>query len=233
MDIALRAATYDIHNSVGRNGRFDLSRIAQVLVEMEAEVIALQEVTLDHAGEFSGMLEAATGLRAIDGSIFEREAGRYGSAVLTAHPIIVTRLHDLSVVGRERRGVIDIALDIGGASCRVCATHPGLTRNERRSQIDRLSARLSVDESAALLLGDFNIPWHSKAVAPFTAIGFRHIAVPSFPTWPSPVAALDRIFARPPADIRDCWRHDSPLARRASDHFPVLADLRIMHGRSC
>ena len=49
----------------------------------------------------------------------------------------------------------------------------------------------------------------------------------SYPTWFAPVLALDRIFVRSPAVATRTWRHDSPTARVASDHFPVAADLKI------
>ena len=227
MGVTLRAATYNIHSCVGRDGRFDPSRIARVLVEMAGDVMALQEVTLDEAGELVGRLEAATGTSSVDGSIFASRTGRYGNMILTRFPVTATRLHDLSVIGREQRGVVDIAVEPGGVPCRICATHLGLNRRERKEQMLRLAGLFSAGPPAAILLGDLNTPWPLKSLRPLTAIGFRHVGIASFPTWPSPMAALDLILARPPALIRRCWRHDSALAREASDHFPVVAELEL------
>ena len=42
----LMLATWNIHGAVGHDGRFDPWRIAEVLKEMNADIIALQEVPL-------------------------------------------------------------------------------------------------------------------------------------------------------------------------------------------
>jgi endonuclease/exonuclease/phosphatase family metal-dependent hydrolase len=224
----VRVATYNVHDCVGRDGRFDPARIASILVEIDAEIIALQEVTLDHAGELINRFEAATQRRLIDGTLFARGIGRYGNIVLTRRTVVETRLHDLSYDGREPRGAIDISVDAGNSLIRVCATHIGFRRCERNRQMGQLAALLSCGHKATLLLGDFNVWWRSTALAPLTRNGFDHVAVRSFPTSPFPIAALDRIFARLPFIIERCWCHKSPLARIASDHFPVVAELQML-----
>jgi endonuclease/exonuclease/phosphatase family metal-dependent hydrolase len=51
-------------------------------------------------------------------------------------------------------------------------------------------------------------------------------------TWPRtfpaarPVLALDRVYARG-AQVSRMEAHASPAARRASDHLPVIAHLRV------
>ena len=42
--VTLRIATYNIHRSRGLDRRVDVSRIADVVASLEADVIALQEV---------------------------------------------------------------------------------------------------------------------------------------------------------------------------------------------
>jgi endonuclease/exonuclease/phosphatase family metal-dependent hydrolase len=63
----VRAATYNVHDCVGRDSRFDPQRIVDVLIELDVDLIALQEVTLDHAGVLIECLETATAMRAIEG----------------------------------------------------------------------------------------------------------------------------------------------------------------------
>lgn len=222
----MRVATFNVHDCIGRQGGFDPGRTAKVLAELDADLIALQEVTVDPAGELIRRFEAATGLRGIDGSLFERGVGRYGNLVLARDPVIETRLHDLSFAEREPRGVVEVLLDVGEGPFRVLATHLGLRSVERRMQIQRLAAMVADDYLGVVLLGDFNVWWWSTALRQLSAAGFRQASVRSFPTWPSPVVALDRVLVRRPLTIRRCWRHESPLARIASDHFPVLADLQ-------
>ncbi len=210
-----------------RDRRFDPGQIADVLVELNAEIIALQEITLDQGGALVRRLERASDMRAIDGTLFERGVGRYGNVILSRRPVLAHRLHALSFPKREPRGAVDTVVDIQGARIRVCATHLGLTRRERKYQIAQLSMLLAGNQTPTVLLGDFNIWWQARALAPLARLGFEHITVRSFPTWTTPLFALDRILANPPAVIQRCWRHDTPLARTASDHFPILAEIEV------
>ncbi len=47
-------ATYNVHDCVGRDGRFGPGHIAEVLVEIDPDVFALQEITLGRAGDLTG-----------------------------------------------------------------------------------------------------------------------------------------------------------------------------------
>ena len=226
-DEAVRVATYNVHDCVGRDRRFDPERTARVLAELDADLIALQEVTLDAVGERVRSFEAATGLRGIDGTLFERGVGRYGNLVLLRGALLESHLHDVSAHGREPRGVIELLLAADNDPLRVFATHLGLRLGERRAQVRRLLTLLGDDTRGAVLLGDFNIWAWATPLRQLSAAGFRHVPVRSFPTRPAPIAALDRVFARLPVTIERCWRHDSRLSRLASDHFPILAELHL------
>lgn len=223
----MRIATYNIYDCIGRDGRFDPARIATVLTELDADLIALQEVTLDSAGDLVGRFEQATGLQGIDGTLFERGVGRYGNLILTRHRVLETRLHDISAVGREQRGVIEALLDVDGTALKVFAMHLGLKGVERRSQIRHLATLVDDATPAALLMGDFNIWGLPVLLRQLSSADFRHTAVRSFPTWPWPLFAIDRLLARPPEVVSQCRRYDSPLAHIASDHFPIVAELTI------
>lgn len=223
----MRIATYNVHDCVGRDGRFDPSRIAAVLAELDADLIALQEVTLDHAGDLIGQFEAATGMQAHDGSLFDRGVGRYGNVALTRYPVVASRLHDLAYPGREPRGLLELQLLAGDSPFRVGVTHLGLNPRERRHQLRQVVGMFDGEAGGAVLLGDFNVWWPTRAPAGLTVRGFTGNPVRSFPSWPVPVVALDRVFARAPLRIRRSWRHVSPVARIASDHYPVVADIDL------
>lgn len=227
MSTALRIATYNVHDCVGRDRRFDPERIGAVIREMQVDLVALQEVTLDHAGELAARLARDTDMAAVDGTLFARGVGRYGNLILTRLTVLQNRLHDLSVAKREPRGALELVVDTDAGPFRVCATHLGLRRGERRSQLARLAELLAPGDEAAALLGDFNVWQHPREFASLLAAGFDHQRVYSFPTWPYPMLALDRIFARGPARIVHCHRHASATARVASDHYPVVAELAI------
>ncbi|HEY4317305.1 MAG TPA: endonuclease/exonuclease/phosphatase family protein [Herbaspirillum sp.] len=225
----LTVATYNIHGAVGIDGRFAPERIAAVLREIGADVIALQEVPLGGNGNGSvdvlALLREATGLHAVEGPTEDNGWRRYGNAVMSRYPIAATRAIDLSFGSREARGALDADIDCHGNALRVVATHLGLRPAERREQIRRLLQAFDTDRMPVLLMGDVNewfvwgrsLRWlvsHFKAApAPFT-----------FPSrWP--VFALDRIWIRPRQRLLHVEVHKSALARIASDHLPLIAHI--------
>lgn len=218
-------ATYNAHDCIGRDGVYDPARIAGIVAGIDADVVALQEITLDHAGDVLATLQHITGMQAVDGTLIDRGVGRYGNVLLTRHVVTGQRLHDLSFVGREPRGMVDATVDLGGKPCRVAATHLGLKTVERRQQIERVATLLADAEWPAVLMGDFNVWFGSEALAPLFDIGFMHRPVRSFPTWWMPLLPLDRVFVRGFQESRCHWRYDEPPAPRASDHFPVVVDV--------
>ncbi|HVE09636.1 MAG TPA: endonuclease/exonuclease/phosphatase family protein, partial [Paraburkholderia sp.] len=85
----LRIATYNIHGAIGCDGVRAPQRIAQVIGELDADIVALQEVPLGgtHGPDILPELRAATGLQAIAGPTLDTPERRYGNAVLTRLPV--------------------------------------------------------------------------------------------------------------------------------------------------
>ncbi|NIR59339.1 MAG: hypothetical protein GWO02_07365 [Gammaproteobacteria bacterium] len=224
----LAAASYNVHRSIGNDGRQDTDRVAQVLAELEADVIGLQEVdSRSGAGHDSLQLDylaQRTGLTAIPGPTIQRHDGYFGNALLTRLPVETVRHIDLSVVRREPRGLIDARLRWDAETVRALVTHLGLHARERRDQVRHLLAAVREGPAAlVLLIGDVNewLPLRPTLVPLHRQLG-RAPAVRSFPSgWP--VLSLDRIWVHPRARALSWSSHRSPLARVASDHLPVIA----------
>lgn len=229
----MRIATYNIHACVGADGRFEPERIVKVLHEMDADVIALQEVE-HHSIDGYDLLDylaAKTGLTAIAGPTLLRETRHYGNAVLTRLPVLAVTRIDLSLPLREPRGAIEVMLDWRGQHLQLVATHLGLKPWERRQQVGRLLGLFESDSAdVSVLLGDLNewllwgrpLRWLRRYFAP----------VPEPRTYPArfPLFSLDRIWVHPGAALVNIETHNSPLARIASDHLPLKAEL-AEHGR--
>src|SRR6516165_9731894 len=96
----LRVATYNVHKCRGMDGRVSIQRISDVLREVEADVIALQEVT-DHQAE---AISSELGMLFAIGENRKHLGYGYGNVVMTRLPIAGSRNYDLSVRGREERG---------------------------------------------------------------------------------------------------------------------------------
>jgi len=221
----LTVATYNIHDAIGVDREFAPERIAAVIAELDADVIALQEVG-SHAGgtDVLAHLRDATGYIAVAGPTRLRSSGEYGNSLLTRFPVQETTRIDLTFKQREARGALDVVLDCDGDALRIVATHLGLRPAERRAQIQQLLRVLETQTPMpTVLMGDLN-EWFLWG-RPLRWLHAHFEKTPAAATFPAsaPVFALDRIWIEPRALLDRAWVHISPLARVASDHLPLVA----------
>jgi endonuclease/exonuclease/phosphatase family metal-dependent hydrolase len=225
--MTLRVATYNVHGCVGRGACADPARTLGVLRELDADVIALQELrwqpeeALHVLADFSARL----GYHGIAGETLLKPDGHYGNALLTRLEVRDVERVDLSVLGREPRGAINVALAGRYGPLRVVATHLGLAPRERRDQMKSLLAMLERGGAPVVLMGDLN-EWFLWG-RPLRWLRRHFGRMPSPRTFPSflPMFALDRIWVEPHRLVREVRVHRSALARAASDHLPVVATL--------
>lgn len=226
---SVRLATYNIHGGVGGDGHFVPRRIADVLAELQADVIALQEVESRRTGfDMLEFLAQATGLHPIAGPTLLDAQGDYGNGLLTRHPPLAVRRLDLSWPRREPRGAIDAELRVHDAALRVVATHLGLRPAERRAQVRALLAAFEQDPvMPTVLMGDLN-EW-LLAGRPLRWLHRHFEKAPAPASFPSrwPIFALDRVWSKPRTLLQQVAIHATPLARIASDHLPVVATLHL------
>jgi endonuclease/exonuclease/phosphatase family metal-dependent hydrolase len=223
----LNIATYNIHRAVGTDGRFSPERIIGVLKEINADVVALQEVPLggENFPNVLLLLQQATGYYVTEGHTFSVSGRRYGNAVMSRYPITETRAIDISFGSHEPRGALDADIDCHGHPLRVIATHLGLRISERQEQIRKLLQVFDTDQMPVILLGDVN-EWFIWGKSLKWLVS-RFEAVPAPATFPSrwPLLALDRIWIHPRHRLVHVNAHSSPLAKVASDHLPLVAHI--------
>ncbi len=230
----LRAVSYNIHSCVGSDRRASAERILHVLREIEADVVALQEVGGD--APIEGMeqftfFEKHLAMAGVHGVNLRRGKHAFGNAVFARGEIREFHLEDLSVTFFEPRGAIDCVIQFGNRVVRVVATHLGLYPYERRDQIARLSGVLSSRPSAlTVVLGDFNIFGLERRILRRAGAPRR---LPKLRTFPArrPLMSLDRIWTVPNENLAQVHVHRTPLARSASDHLPIVADIAWTNGR--
>lgn len=226
MQEGLEVATWNIHRFVGLDGRKDPRRSLQVLHEIDADIVALQEIECDGAVELLRTLQH----RVLLGPACTSRAG-FGNCIITRLEVEDVRVHDLSVPGYEKRNVVDARLRRGLHRLRVLATHFGLRPGERRLQSDRLRQLIDDDlyggdVDVTIVLGDLNvIDRGERSVAPLLSRFSTASRVRSFPS-ALPLMRLDRVLVEAPGASVAVRAHRTRLSRTASDHLPVIGSLR-------
>jgi len=227
-------ATYNVHSSIGRDRHCDPDRILRVVAELDADIIAFQEVSHRHLdgtdGDQFAYFRERTGMHAVAGLNLLYDRRRFGNALFSRWPIVNCRRVDLSVYGREPRGAIDAEVDIHGQRLRVIATHLGLGSGERRRQVERIAHALNEHgELPTLIMGDFNIFGRErKLLHRLGASTARKDCPASFPAR-MPLLGLDRIWTRPGFLLQSLAVHRTKLSAVASDHLPLVGKMTLRH----
>jgi len=228
-------ASYNVHKCVGTDGRCLPERTADVIAEIGADVVALQEADR-RFGDRAALLDLdrisrLAGLVPVQVANSHRGHGWHGNLVLVREGM-VRDLRQITLPGLEPRGALVADLDLTGGPVRVMAAHLGLLRHSRIMQVEALLAHSGADDRPIVLMGDLN-EWRRQrrsALRPFgSRFGPLGRGVASFPSY-FPVLALDRIIARPHTILGPVEVHDSPLARKASDHLPIKARVNLNGG---
>lgn len=226
----LKFATYNIHACIGVDRVFDPHRIIAVIQELDADIIALQEVEhhLLNDIELLEFIGNQTGMYRIAGPTMFRESRHYGNAVLSKHPFTSFELIDLSHGTFEPRGAVQCRLTINNHALLVMATHFGLKPIERNFQASE-SLRLLQQPNADLtvLMGDLNEWFLWGQTVRGLKRYFGH--TPSRKTFPSwlPIFSLDRIWVHPRKHLISLKVHKTALSKQASDHLPLIAQILI------
>jgi endonuclease/exonuclease/phosphatase family metal-dependent hydrolase len=238
MPDSLRVATYNVHRWQGINGRSepDVARAGSVIEELDADVIALQEVLRPHSGEAAG--EDALGrlceeldLHLAFAVTRRHRRGELGNAILSRFPITAISVIDISFSRIERRGALAAQVGPAGGGLGVVATHLSLVDRTRNRQVQSLLEHPALNAGPAVLMGDMNAWRKCKgSQALDDSLGLHHNL-----DWPAsfpagrPMLALDRIYVRSAA-VLSLTQHDTPAARKASDHLPVVAEVQVEKG---
>ena len=231
MGSRLTVATYNVHRWTGMNGRKspDPARAGFVISELDADVIALQEVLrpTEAPCPLTAIAEAL-GLYLTFAVTRQHRRGQLGNAILSRFPMTAISVIDISYSRLERRGALAVQLSDAAGRLGVVATHLSLVDRTRQRQVKSLLQHPQLQAGPAVLLGDMNAWRECKATQELNDMMERHHnrEWPSTFPAPAPVLALDRVYAHR-AKILSVDVHDTPASRRASDHLPVIVGIEL------
>jgi endonuclease/exonuclease/phosphatase family metal-dependent hydrolase len=230
---SVRLVTYNVHECIGTDRRQDPDRIAAVVGELDADIVALQEFTYPASVAletrnpvvFTAMDRYQC---ALGPTRHTKRQECFGNALFTRHPIVDVHRIDLSMEKREPRGALAATVEVSGTLVHVLAAHLGLRVRERQFQVRQILEYLdSVRNSLFVVLGDFNdwLPGRSVVHVLDQRLG-KPPRPASFPAR-RPIVSLDRIWVHPQHALRRIFAHATPTSRIASDHLPVVADIEM------
>ena len=220
-----------MRKAIGTDRRRNPERILEVLREIDADVIALQEadrrfgaraavITPHLLSEHSAWKPVGFGVRA--GSM-----GWHGNAMLVRNTYEVIDCQVIHLPALEPRGAVQADVRFGGETWRVIGMHLDLSGLWRRRQAHAILSHVeaSTERRPTVMMGDLN-EW-TRAAGCLRDFARGYAIAETGPSFHArrPIARLDRIMVSPELRIVDCGVHTRAAARTASDHLPIWADL--------
>lgn len=225
-------ASYNIRKAVGLDRRRDPDRILAILRELNADVVALQEVDRRFGRRMSVLpLEAIhhTGYKPVPLSMKPDSLGWHGNALLVRREIDLVEAAPVPLPVLEPRGAIRADLQVEGRPLRVIGMHLDLSGLRRRHQVRSVIAHVGACAAPmpTVMMGDMN-EWavHGGCFREFDTSWQVLAPGRSFPSR-MPMAALDRIIVSQGCTVVGTGVHRSALSAVASDHLPVFACLEL------
>jgi len=229
----LKVASYNIHKGIGTDRRRNPGRIIDVLNEIDADIIALQEADRRFGARAAAipekLLEMHSDYCAIPLDVQIDSMGWHGNALLVRKSATVVENDIMHIPCLEPRGAIMGHFEIDGKQLAVFGMHldlSGLWRRRQAAAIVKLAQQKEQDVPV-VLMGDLN-EWSAAGgcLKDFSRAFEMVDCGRSFHSR-GPIATLDRIMHSRVISARAAGVHDSPSARKASDHLPVWAEIKV------
>ena len=236
-NLRLRILSYNIHHAEGVDGKLDVPRIAQVILSVDPDLVALQEVDKNtiRTGKVNQDIELSrlTKMNCIFGSNITFQGGQYGNAILSKFPIIKNKNFLLpNVDSGEQRGLLRSQIQISNKeNVLFFSTH----LDHRRSDTERLASAKAINQiisldnkSHAILAGDFNDVPDSPTLKELGKVWLRtnKKILRTIPA-SKPSRQIDYIFVQP----KERWKIiESQILDEdiASDHRAIFSIIELI-----
>lgn len=223
----IRVASYNIRKAVGLDWKRRPDRILGVLSEIDADVVALQEADRRFGRRRTALpvdMLADNAHGVADVAVATQSIGWHGNAILVREDrLSIVESARLELPALEPRGAVMTIVRTGDRMLRIVGVHLALLKRHRLRQLDALHAHIRRrDALPTVILGDFN-EWGPK----LSIEGFETVTPGNSFHAARPVAPLDRLLLSPDLTAATSGVHRSDLARVASDHLPVWANISL------
>jgi len=228
----IRVASYNMRKAIGTDRRRRPERTIEVLNELDADVIALQEADRRFGSRLSAvplhMIEEHSDYKPVPLETRDGSIGWHGNALLVRKSVEIVDKALVHLPSLEPRGAVLADIRLNGEVLRAVGMHLDLSGLWRRQQAHAILAHVEAREDAmpTVLMGDLN-EWSARGGCLRDFAHHCRFAEcgKSFHSR-RPVARLDRIMVMPGLDVVECGTHHSAAARKASDHLPIWAVLK-------
>jgi endonuclease/exonuclease/phosphatase family metal-dependent hydrolase len=226
----IKVASYNIRKGIGTDRRRRPDRILEVLQEIDADIVCLQEADRRfgaRAQVIGADALAETSWRAVPFGTKAASMGWHGNAILVRKDAEILDREPIILPALEPRGAVMADIRLNAETVRVVGMHLDLSGLWRRRQANAIMAHVDVstDRYPTVMMGDLN-EWNAAtgAMRDFRRGYSVADTGPSFHAR-RPVARLDKIMVSDDLRILACGVHDTRTARSASDHLPIWAQL--------
>ena len=238
----MRVVSYNIHKGIGGRDRlYRFERIMAVIEHLHPDLVCLQEVDhnvrrsrFDHQPKLLG--ERLNAAAVVYQHNVQLKMGGYGNLILSGWPLVAKHQISLRMNSKKPRGAQAVVVDTPQGPLHLVNWHLGLSERERSWQVNHLLTHSLFREGGelpTLIIGDYN-DWRNQLKnQSFAEHGFEQITSPpsrfrSFPAY-LPLGSLDKAYYRGGLKIERAFIAHSALARRASDHLPLVVDFEILY----
>lgn len=225
----ITVASYNMRKAIGTDRRRDPVRTIEVLHELDADIVALQEADRRFGARTSALpldlLAQNSPYKPVPLDIRPGGIGWHGNALLVRKSADILYHAPLDIPMLEPRGAVMAEIRVHGRTLRVVGMHLDLSGLWRRRQVRSILAQVQAREMPmpTILMGDLN-EWtlHGGCLREFL-YDYRLVQTGRSFHARRPVASLDRIIVSPDVTVLSSGVHRSPRSARASDHLPIWA----------
>ncbi|KAB7614431.1 metal-dependent hydrolase [Amylibacter sp. SFDW26] len=228
----MKIASYNIRKCIGLDRQRNPQRVLSIIDDLSVDVIALQEADKRLGQRPTSIpfdeIRRKTNMKPVSMDKTAQSLGWHGNSILINKHANAENVEDITLPGLEPRGALMADVHVkNGNPIRIVAIHLGLLRKSRIKQLDHLQNLLAKKKTLpTIIMGDFN-EWSLKKGMEPISDSFSILSPGKSFHSAIPMAQLDRFAYSNDLTVNDAGVYEKKVAKIASDHLPVWADISI------